>query len=128
MEEEHPRLATLGAFLAKVADQRVSPSVNLSTESTRAMALESRIKVLNSQLDQIRSEAGNMDEAEGAISELQRKKQLEESNYKYFAASLEQARIDGALGAGRVTNIDEFRNHRLRIETGRSPSRWWRWW
>jgi len=105
MEEEHPRLATLGAFLAKVADQRVSPSVNLSTESTRAMALESRIKVLNSQLDQIRSEAGNMDEAEGAISELQRKKQLEESNYKYFAASLEQARIDGALGAGRVTNI-----------------------
>jgi uncharacterized protein involved in exopolysaccharide biosynthesis/Mrp family chromosome partitioning ATPase len=105
MEEEHPRLATLGAFVAKVADQRATPSVDLSTESTRAMALESRIKVLNSQLDQIRSEAGNIDEAEGTISELQRKKQLEESNYKYFAASLEQARIDEALGAGRVTNI-----------------------
>jgi uncharacterized protein involved in exopolysaccharide biosynthesis/Mrp family chromosome partitioning ATPase len=108
MEEEHPRLATLGASLAKVADQRATPSVDLSTESTRAMALESRIKVLNSQLDQIRSEAGNMDEMEGAISELQRKKQLEESNYKYFAASLEQARIDEALGAGKVTNISRI--------------------
>jgi Mrp family chromosome partitioning ATPase len=69
------------------------------------MALESRIKVLNSQLDQIRTEAASVDEMEASILELQRKKQLEEANYRYFSASLEQARIDAALGAGRVTNI-----------------------
>ena len=69
------------------------------------MALESRIKILNSQLDQIRTEAASVDEMEASILELQRKKQLEEANYRYFSASLEQARIDAALGAGRVTNI-----------------------
>jgi Mrp family chromosome partitioning ATPase len=47
-----------------------------------------------------------MDEAESAITELQRKKELEEANYRYYSASLEQARINGALGAEKISNIN----------------------
>jgi uncharacterized protein involved in exopolysaccharide biosynthesis/Mrp family chromosome partitioning ATPase len=105
MEKGHPQLARISIFTPKPTDQRAGSSVDLSTEAARTMALESRIKVLNSQLDQIRTEAASVDEMEASILELQRKKQLEEANYRYFSASLEQARIDAALGAGRVTNI-----------------------
>jgi len=108
IEKEHPELARLVLFLLKPAEQRTGPSVDLSTEAARTMALESRIKVLNSQLDQIRSEAGSVDEMEASILELQRKKQLEEANYRYFSVSLEQSRIDEALGAGKISNISRI--------------------
>ena len=37
--------------------------------------------------------------------ELQRKKELEENKYRYFSSSLEQARFDETLGAGKLSNI-----------------------
>jgi uncharacterized protein involved in exopolysaccharide biosynthesis/Mrp family chromosome partitioning ATPase len=110
IEKEHPELTRLAISQTKSSDQRAGLSFDLPTEAARTMALESRIKVLNSQLDQIRSEASSVDEMEVSILELQRKKQLEEANYRYFSASLEQSRIDEALGAGRVSNISRIQS------------------
>src|SRR4029434_5215029 len=39
------------------------------------------------------------------IEELERKREMDEANYKYFAASLEKARIDEALDHSKMTNI-----------------------
>ena len=64
--------------------------------------------MLNAQLDAIRSEAATVDKMEVSILDLRRKKDLEEANYRYYAASLEKARIDEALGAGRVSNISQI--------------------
>ena len=83
-------------------------SVDLAAEAARLTALQSKIKVLNSQLDGIRSEAASVDQMEGSILDLRRKQAMEEANYKYYANSLEQARIDEALGAGRVSNISQI--------------------
>jgi uncharacterized protein involved in exopolysaccharide biosynthesis/Mrp family chromosome partitioning ATPase len=93
-------------------------TIDLSAEAARIAALQSKIKVLNSQLDGIRSEAAKVDQLAPAFSDLKRKKDLQESNYKYYSASLEQARIDEALGAGRVSNISE-------IQTPSPPFRDW---
>ena len=65
-----------------------------------------KIAELKQQLSQIQAEAANVDEAGSKISDLQRKKQVQEGNYQYFATSLEQARIDETLGSGRVSNIN----------------------
>ena len=81
---------------------------DLHVESARVKALASRIKVLNTQLDQVRSELNNVDAAEPALLELQRRKELQETNYRYLATSLEQSRIDEALGAGKVSNISRI--------------------
>jgi polysaccharide biosynthesis transport protein len=87
------------------------PSANSSAQTTASasgldgLALQSKIKVLKSQLNQIQTDAARIDQAESKISDLQRKKQIQEGNYQYFATSLEQARIDEALGPGRVSNI-----------------------
>ena len=90
------------------AARAVSESVDPAAEEARLTALQIRIKVLNAQLDAIRSEAANVDQMEASILDLRRKKDLEEANYKYYAASLEKARIDEALGAGRVSNISQI--------------------
>ena len=78
------------------------------TESARIMALQTRIKILNAQLDQIRAETSRFDEKGDLISELQRKKELQEASYRFYANSLEQARIEEALGAGKVLNINKI--------------------
>lgn len=106
MEEKYPSLPDL------VAPQSTAPlspnAIDPAAEAARLDGLQSRIKVLNNELDQIRKEAGNIDQLEGTISELQRQKELEETNYKYYAVHLEANRIDEALGSGRAVNIAEI--------------------
>ena len=53
----------------------------------------------------MRAGAARVDQLEIQILELRRKKDLDEANYKYYAASLEQSRINEALGNGSVSNI-----------------------
>jgi succinoglycan biosynthesis transport protein ExoP len=102
LEDKFPSLA--GSYI---------PSSNLSTqELSSADGMEGvvspklRIAVLKQELNQIQADEANMDEAESKISDLQRKKQVQEGNYQYYASSLEQARIDETLGSGRVSNIN----------------------
>ncbi len=90
-EAKYPKLAIQG--------------VDLPVEAARVAALESKIKSLNEQLNQVRAETTSMDAMEPSIVELQRKKELEEANYRYFSANLEQSRIDEALSAVKVSNI-----------------------
>jgi uncharacterized protein involved in exopolysaccharide biosynthesis/Mrp family chromosome partitioning ATPase len=117
LEAEYPLLIRRGALLPTAAGS-LAGAIDLSAEAARIAALQSKIKVLNSQLDGIRAEAAKVDQLAPAFSDLRRKKDLQESNYKYYSASLEQARIDEALGAGRVSNISE-------IQTPSPPSRDW---
>ena len=60
---------------------------------------------MQAQFDEIQNEAAKLNEAEARISDLERKKKIQEGNYQYFVSMLEQARIDEALGPGRVSNI-----------------------
>jgi uncharacterized protein involved in exopolysaccharide biosynthesis len=39
------------------------------------------------------------------VEQLERTKEIEETNYKYFKASLEKARIDEALDPSKMPNI-----------------------
>lgn len=73
-------------------------------------AIQSEIKELNTQLDQATAAATRVDQAESGILDLQRRMDLLESNYRYYASSLEQARINEALGNGRVSNISTIQS------------------
>ena len=117
LEEDHPQLTRLGT-LAPTTSGSPGGTIDLTAEAARVAALQSKIKVLNSQLDGIRTEAANVDQMTPALSDLRRRKELQESNYRYYSASLEQARIDEALGAGHVSNISQ-------IQTPSPPFRDW---
>jgi len=107
LEEENPGLLSMRVSDPKAAggDSGITARNELASEKTRVAALQSKLKVLTEQLDSLRKEANALFEAEDSITELQRKKQLEEAQYKYFSESLANARIDEQLSAGRIPNI-----------------------
>ena len=108
LEEAHPGLLTVKVSEPKTAaaDPATGSRLELFTEMAKVAALESKLKVLTNQFEIVRLRAMNLDANEGAITELQRKKELEEGRYKYFWANLEQAKINRDLGEGRVSNIN----------------------
>lgn len=107
MEAEFPGLRRLPVAAAIVSSQ-MAGTYNPAVEAAQITALQAKIKVLNGQLDEVKAEAAKVDELAINILELRRRKELEEANYRYYSASLEQSRINEALGAGRVSNISQI--------------------
>jgi uncharacterized protein involved in exopolysaccharide biosynthesis/Mrp family chromosome partitioning ATPase len=105
LEENCPSLAGTVVSSPKLAGQLTVAQVDTSVELVQVRALKSKVEVLKSQLAQIQAEIARISEMEATIQELQRKKDLEEADLKYFAANMEQTRIDEALGSGKAPNI-----------------------
>ncbi|MFZ0825978.1 MAG: Wzz/FepE/Etk N-terminal domain-containing protein [Verrucomicrobiia bacterium] len=114
LEAEEPRLASLGVSLGPTEHPAISPVDN----EAQITMLETRIKVLNSQLDQLQGEAAKVDESKTTIAELGRREQRQEAELEYFQRNLEQARIDEMIGAGKVPGISP-------IQSPSSPVKRW---
>jgi len=83
-----------------------SPSNETHTADPIALlTLTTRIKTLHDQLTQVQADAAALDSAQAKISDLERKKQIQEGNYQYYANNLEQKHIDSDLGPGKISNI-----------------------
>jgi uncharacterized protein involved in exopolysaccharide biosynthesis/Mrp family chromosome partitioning ATPase len=104
LEKQYPSLAsvptaTRGALAA---------SVDPAAEALRRIGeLQAKIMVLTNRLDKVRTEATTLETDQNTIAQLQRKRDLEESQYRYYSTILEQTRLDENTGAGEVANIDE---------------------
>jgi len=107
METEVPALTSVPAVLASSGSKN-NGEFNPSVESAKIEALTVKAKALSAQLDALRADASKVDALEVSILELRRRKELEESNYRYYAASLEQSRIAEALSSGQVSNISQI--------------------
>jgi polysaccharide biosynthesis transport protein len=105
LETKYPRLASLVISSPRLATQAAGISGDPAAELAQVRALKLKIEVLNAQLAQIQAEATRIDEMEGTIVDLQRKKDLADADLKYFSANLEQSRIEDALGSGKAPNI-----------------------
>ena len=66
---------------------------------------QAKIEALKSRLRDIKQRTKQISELAPQIEDLERKKEMDETNYKYFAASLEKARIDEALDPSKMPNI-----------------------
>jgi uncharacterized protein involved in exopolysaccharide biosynthesis/Mrp family chromosome partitioning ATPase len=104
LEKRYPPLMDLDTTVAP-GTESASVIPTEATESVQVAALPLRIKELQAQFNEIQGEAAKLDEAEAKILDLERKEKLQEGNYNYFVSMLDQARIDEALGPGRVSNI-----------------------
>ncbi|MGO8927564.1 MAG: exopolysaccharide transport family protein [Limisphaerales bacterium] len=107
LEDENPGLLAVKISEPKAAgaEPAAGPRIDLVAEMARATALQSKIKTLTEQLDKIQKEANAVADAEGTITELQRRRDLEDQHYKHFIENLEQSRLDEKLGAGKISNI-----------------------
>src|SRR5438309_2025053 len=93
-ETKFPSLATLG-----------SPQSDLGNERAKLAGFEAKTEILKSQLDGIRERIKQLADTTPQIANLERSKELEEANYKYFEGSLEKARVDEALDPSKMPNI-----------------------
>lgn len=98
------------AQAAPAANAAVSQEVSAFGVVMQIAALSARIKELNNQLEVVRAESAKVDQLEGAIEDLTRKKELDEANYRYLAATLEQSRIRETLGNGHISNINAIQS------------------
>ena len=104
LEQEFPKLKDMGV----VAFSGVGTNhFDIATESTRVKALEAKAKLLKTQFDIVKTEAAGLEQAEGEIAALMRQRAVEEAHFLSYSKSLEQARIQENLGAGKITNIGE---------------------
>ena len=93
-ETKFPSLATLG-----------SPQSDLGNERAKLAGFEAKTEILKSQLGSIREQIKQLADTTPQIANLERSKELEEANYKYFEGSLEKARVDEALDPSKMPNI-----------------------
>jgi len=68
-------------------------------------SLEVKADTLRAELAEVRGELKTLNESERRIAKLQREIDLQDTNYRKYSVTLEQARIDEALGSQRISNI-----------------------
>jgi succinoglycan biosynthesis transport protein ExoP len=109
LETDHPALIKVPVVTVATSGQPAT-TFNAAAEAAQITSLQTKLKVLTSQLQEVRSEAAKVDQLETSIIELRRRKELEEENYRYYSANLEKSRINEALSVGRVSNITPIQN------------------
>lgn len=76
------------------------------SEPNQVELLQAKVAILKSQLARLQSLANALMDAEIRLTELERTKQLQETNYRYYQVNLDQVTVDEALGPGKVMGID----------------------
>jgi polysaccharide biosynthesis transport protein len=71
----------------------------------RIPALQAKLKELKKQLTNATEEAKQIEGIEDGIRRLERRRELEETQYKYFYTGLEQAKVDDSLDQSAINNI-----------------------
>ena len=77
----------------------------MEAERARLAGIEARTEALKSRLSDLQKQTQALSDFGPRIEQLQRTKEIEENNYKYFQASLEKARVDEALDPSKMPNI-----------------------
>jgi uncharacterized protein involved in exopolysaccharide biosynthesis/Mrp family chromosome partitioning ATPase len=76
-----------------------------SSGKARVAGIEAKFETLKTRLRDTQQKMKQLSELRPQMEELERKREMDEANYKYFAASLEKARVDEALDPSKMPNI-----------------------
>jgi uncharacterized protein involved in exopolysaccharide biosynthesis/Mrp family chromosome partitioning ATPase len=103
LEQQRTALETQYPGLTRISTAPAASAAGslVAVDATRAIALEAKAQTLKTQLDSVRLEVTKLDAIEGRLKQLQRKRDLEETNYRYVSAGLERSRFDQTLGLTR---------------------------
>jgi len=95
-----------GESKSKKWKSKSSPSEKTpQSEKAQVAGIEAKVETLKARLRDVQQRMKQLSELGPQMEELERKREMDEANYKYFAASLEKARIDEALDPSKMPNI-----------------------
>ena len=95
----------LSATVPKTGTSAGVQQMDFGSEKAQLAGLAAKVDVLKARLKDVQAKVKQLTELGPQIAELERKKELEETNYKYFQATLEKSRIDEALDPSKIPNI-----------------------
>jgi uncharacterized protein involved in exopolysaccharide biosynthesis/Mrp family chromosome partitioning ATPase len=99
LEKRYPELpARVGPIISSKQLDPASETAHLAGLTAKRDALAARLRSVQERIQQL-SQLGPQ------IANLERQRQVEETNYKYFQGTLEKARIDEALDPSKIPNI-----------------------
>jgi uncharacterized protein involved in exopolysaccharide biosynthesis len=78
---------------------------DFSSEKAQTAGLTARVDALKARLREVHTKIRQLADLGPQIANLERTKELEEANYKYFQGTLEKTRIDEALDPTKIPNI-----------------------
>lgn len=115
LEKKYPSLAISAQTTANSSQDSATPDL-VGSRATLA-SFEAKAASLKARLEALRNSIHRFSEVAPQIEELQRKRELDETNYKYYEASLEKARIDEALDPSKMPNISVVQKPSTAIKT-----------
>jgi len=79
--------------------------LDFGSEKAQLAGFAAKVDTLKARLQEVQAKVKQLNELGPQVAELERKKDLEEANYKYFQATLEKSRVDEALDPSKIPNI-----------------------
>jgi len=101
LEHEYPDLPNRAGAIGGSGNDSSSPAA----VAAHLAGLRAKRNALAERLPEIRKKIDQLAQISPQVADLERQKQLEETNYKYFEATLERARVDEALDPSKIPNI-----------------------
>jgi len=99
LESRFPELAS------KASDAAGRGRTDLASERAKLAGCTGKVGALKARLQEVQGKVTQLATLGPPIAELERRRDLEEANYKYFEGALEKARIDEALDPTKIPNI-----------------------
>jgi polysaccharide biosynthesis transport protein len=94
-EKKYPDLATIGE----------GKGVSIRAERAHLAGMKSKLDDLRRQRTELQEQIKQFSDIGPQIANLERTKEMQEQNYKYFSGTLEKARVDEALDPSKMPNI-----------------------
>jgi uncharacterized protein involved in exopolysaccharide biosynthesis/Mrp family chromosome partitioning ATPase len=115
LEKANPQLVTSASKMVsggsssggQLGDIKVTDA---GDEITQIAALESKLKVLDSQLKEVKAEAIAANQAANQIASLQQQKQTAQANYQYYLSGLDHLQADETLGSAKISGISTIQS------------------
>src|SRR5438105_7366633 len=96
LEKKFPEVATL---------RTASGQLDIRTERAHLAGMKSKLDDLRRQKIELQDRMKQLADIGPQIASLERNKDLEEQNYKYYSGTLQKARVDEALDPSKMPNI-----------------------
>ena len=113
LNEAEADVAEQQALVKQIGEKKANSWTTRKSQSNKTPGAEkaslagkqAKVEALKARLADVQQRAKQLSELRPQIEELERKHDMDANNYKYFAASLEKARIDEALDPSKMPNI-----------------------
>lgn len=120
LENKFPGLAEV---VPATISAQGSPRPDIASERAILAGMESKVEALRSRMSNLQARAKVFSEVGPRIDELERKREVDEANFKHSEASLERARIDETLDPSRMPNISIVQNPSPAMKVRRNVSK-----